>query len=145
MSSGLIAAAATAWGRSAVGIVRLSGEGAAECAGGVFFPADGRPLWEHEPRTLVYGTLREREGKNVDKVLATWSPAPHSYTGEETAELQCHGSPVVLTLASLADGSAYLSSVLLSAGGAVTLLGFLLLRIAKDTETRQDDGTIIGK
>ena len=99
MSSGLIAAAATAWGRSAVGIVRLSGEGAAECAGGVFFPADGRPLWEHEPRTLVYGTLRDREGKNVDKVLATWSPAPHSYTGEETAELQCHGSPVVLTLA----------------------------------------------
>ena len=35
----------------------------------------------------------------MDKVLATWSPAPHSYTGEETAELQCHGSPVVLTLA----------------------------------------------
>ena len=55
------------------------------------------------------------------------------------------GASVVLTLASLADGSAYLSSVLLSAGGAVTLLGFLLLRIAKDTETRQDDGTIIGK
>lgn len=99
MGAELIAAAATAWGRSAVGIVRLSGDGAADCAGAVFSPADGRPLRSHDPRTLVYGTLRDREGKCVDKILATWSPAGHSYTGEETAELQCHGSPTVLTLA----------------------------------------------
>ncbi len=99
MASELIAAAATAWGRSAVGIVRLSGDRAAACAGAVFSPADGRPLGEHPPRTLVYGTLRDREGRQVDKVLGTWSPAGHSYTGEETAELQCHGSPMVLTLA----------------------------------------------
>lgn len=95
----MIAAAATAWGRSAVGIVRLSGDGAAECAGAVFSPADGRALRDHEPRTLVYGTLRDREGDRVDRILATWSPAGRSYTGEETAELQCHGSPMVLTLA----------------------------------------------
>ena len=99
MAAELIAAAATAWGRSAVGIVRLSGDRAAACAGAVFSPADGRPLGEHPPRTLVYGTLRDREGRPVDKVLGTWSPAGHSYTGEETAELQCHGSPMVLTLA----------------------------------------------
>ena len=99
MAAELIAAAATAWGRSAVGIVRLSGDRAAACAGAVFSPADGRPLGEHPPRTLVYGTLRDREGRQVDKVLGTWSPAGHSYTGEETAELQCHGSPMVLTLA----------------------------------------------
>lgn len=99
MPTDLIAAAATAWGRSAVGIVRLSGPGAADCAGAVFSPAGGKPLRSHAPRTLVYGTLRDREGKAVDKVLATWSPAGHSYTGEETAELQCHGSPMVLTLA----------------------------------------------
>ena len=82
-----------------MGIVRLSGDRAAACAGAVFSPADGRPLGEHPPRTLVYGTLRDREGRQVDKVLGTWSPAGHSYTGEETAELQCHGSPMVLTLA----------------------------------------------
>lgn len=99
MSTELIAAAATAWGRSAVGIVRLSGDGAAECAGAVFSPADGRPLRDHAPRTLVYGTLRDREGRGVDRALCTWSPVGHSYTGEETAELQCHGSPMVLTLA----------------------------------------------
>lgn len=54
------------------------------------------------------------------------------------------GAAVVLNLASLADGSAYLSSLLLSVGGAVTLLGFLLLRIARDIEAGQDDGTIVG-
>ena len=99
MAAELIAAAATGWGRSAVGIVRLSGDGAAACAGEVFSPADGRPFQDHAPRTLIYGTLRDQEGRPVDKVLATWSPAGHSYTGEETAELQCHGSPMVLTLA----------------------------------------------
>ena len=54
------------------------------------------------------------------------------------------GAAVVLNLAALADGSAYLSSVLLSVGGGVTLLGFLLLRIARDIEAEQDDGTIVG-
>ncbi len=99
MGAELIAAAATAWGRSAVGIVRLSGEGAAAAAGGVFFPADGRTLTEHAPRTLVYGTLRDAAGNVLDHILCTWSAAPHTYTGEETAELQCHGSPTVLALA----------------------------------------------
>ena len=99
MAADLIAAAATAWGRSAVGIVRLSGDGAANCAGAVFSPADGRSLRDHPPGRLVYGTLRDQEGRPVDQVLGTWSAAPRSYTGEETAELQCHGSPMVLTLA----------------------------------------------
>ena len=98
MEKELIAAAATAWGRSAVGIVRLSGPGAADCAGAVFEARDGRPLREHAPGALVYGTLRDKEGRPVDRVLCTWSREGRSYTGEETAELQCHGSPMVLTL-----------------------------------------------
>lgn len=51
---------------------------------------------------------------------------------------------LVLCASSLADGSAYLSSLLLYAGGALTLTGFLLLRIANQLEAEQDDGTIIG-
>ena len=51
---------------------------------------------------------------------------------------------VVLSAASLADGSIYLSSLLLNTGGAITLLGFLLLRIANGIEAEEDDGTIIG-
>ena len=95
----LIAAIATGAARTAIGIVRLSGPGAVSCAGAVFQAVDGRPLEAHPPRQLVYGTLSDREGRTIDQVLATWSAAPYSYTGEETAELQCHGSPAVLTLA----------------------------------------------
>ena len=54
------------------------------------------------------------------------------------------GGALILCCASLADGSAYLSSLLLYAGGAVTLTGFLLLRIANGLEAEWDDGTIIG-
>ena len=99
MENELIAAVATGWGRSAIGIVRLSGAGAAAAAGQVFSPMDGRPLADHPARKLIYGTLYDREGRAIDRALCTWSPAPGSYTGEETAELQCHGSPTVLTLA----------------------------------------------
>lgn len=53
---------------------------------------------DHPPRRLVYGTLLDRTGEPIDQVLATWSPGPNSYTGEDTAELQCHGSPAVLAL-----------------------------------------------
>ena len=51
---------------------------------------------------------------------------------------------MVLCLASLADGSAYVSTLLLYVGGALTLMGFLLLRISFAVEAEQDDGTIIG-
>lgn len=99
MANELIAAIATGSSRTAIGIVRLSGPGACRCAGAVFTPMDGRPLEEHPPRKLVYGTLRDRSGQVIDQILCTWSPAGGSYTGEETAELQCHGSPMVLSMA----------------------------------------------
>ncbi len=99
MAGELIAAIATGPSLAAIGVVRLSGHGAARCAGAVFRPADGRPLEGHAPKTLVYGTLLDGEGRAVDKALATWSEEGHSYTGEETAELQCHGSPMLLSLA----------------------------------------------
>ncbi len=98
MENELIAAVATAWGRSAVSIVRLSGPGAVQAAGALFSPADGHPLSDHPSRALVYGTLRDGEGRVIDRILCTWSPEGSSYTGEETAELQCHGSPLVVTL-----------------------------------------------
>ena len=93
-----IAAVATGGGRSAVGILRLSGPEAISAAGAVFRPAGGTPLEQCADRRLVLGELLDREGRPVDQVLATISRAPHSYTGEDTAELQCHGSPAVLAL-----------------------------------------------
>ena len=97
--SELIAAMSTPAVPAAIGVLRLSGPGAAECADRVFRAANGRPLAEAEDRRLVYGSLLDREGHVIDRVLATVSRAPHSYTGEDTAELQCHGAPAVLALA----------------------------------------------
>ena len=93
-----IAAIATAPAPSAIGILRLSGEGAIAAASAVFRPAGGRPLEEYGDRKLVYGALLGPDGAVIDRALATVSRAPHSYTGEDTAEFQCHGSPAVLQL-----------------------------------------------
>ena len=94
--SDTIAAVATGMSLSAIGIVRLSGERAIELADTLFLPASGKPMRESEERMLVYGELRTRAGELLDLCLCTISRAPHSYTGEDTAEFQCHGSPVVL-------------------------------------------------
>lgn len=96
--SELIAAISTPAVPSAIGVLRLSGPGAVECADRVFRARSGKPLAGTEDRRLVYGSLLDKEGNVIDQVLATVSRAPHSYTGEDTAELQCHGASVVLSL-----------------------------------------------
>ena len=93
-----IAAIATPAGPGAIGILRLSGPRAADIAAAVFRPLGKKGLLERPVRTLVYGDLLDREGQTIDRVLCTYSRGPESYTGEDTAELHCHGSPMVLTL-----------------------------------------------
>ena len=92
----VIAAISTGPVLSAIGIVRLSGDGTLPIMDQVFRPADGRPMSAHPDRQLVYGTLLDENGRVLDLCLATISHGPGSYTGEDTGELQCHGSPVVL-------------------------------------------------
>ena len=82
----------------AIGILRLSGPRAIVAAGSVFRCADGGELTAHPPRTLVYGALTDRDGRVIDRALCTYSRSPSSYTGEDTAELHCHGSPLALQL-----------------------------------------------
>ena len=65
-------------------------------ADAVFRPLDGRPLSAHPRRTMVLGTLLDPEGRVIDQALAVTFAAGHSYTGEDSAEFHCHGSPVVL-------------------------------------------------
>ncbi|MBQ7714080.1 MAG: tRNA uridine-5-carboxymethylaminomethyl(34) synthesis GTPase MnmE [Oscillospiraceae bacterium] len=91
-----IAAIATAAAPSAIGVVRVSGENALAVLDRVFTPANGKPMSEQPARTLVYGAARDAEGRVVDHALAVWFAAERSYTGEPSAELHCHGSPVVL-------------------------------------------------
>jgi tRNA modification GTPase len=91
-----IAAIATAPAAAAVGIVRLSGAETRRVLAALFTPVDGRSAAELPPRRMTYGTVRDAEGRTLDHALAVVFSAGHSYTGEESAELHCHGSPVVL-------------------------------------------------
>jgi tRNA modification GTPase len=86
-----IAAIATAPGRGAVGIVRVSGKG----LGALVKAVCGRTL---RPREATYLPFRDAVGQPIDQGLALFFPAPHSYTGEDVLELQAHGGPVVLQL-----------------------------------------------
>ena len=95
----LIAAVATASAVSAIGIIRMSGEGCFETLGKVFAPKSGKDVATLEDRKLTLGALLDKNGDVLDEILVTVSHAPHSYTGEDTAELQCHGSPAVLSAA----------------------------------------------
>ncbi|OUN20216.1 tRNA uridine-5-carboxymethylaminomethyl(34) synthesis GTPase MnmE, partial [Pseudoflavonifractor sp. An85] len=94
-----IAAIATGQQATAIGILRLSGPQAIAALDQVFTPVSGKPMSQQPDRLLVYGTLHDQNGLALDHCLATVSRAPHSYTGEDTAELQCHGSPVLLSMA----------------------------------------------
>lgn len=98
----VIAAIATGKSPCAIGILRLSGDGCAEVAGRVFTCQSGRPLSETPDRRLVLGTLHDERGRAVDQALAVYCRAPRTYTGEDTVELQCHGSPAALNAGLLA-------------------------------------------
>ena len=94
--SHVIAAVSTGSQISAIGILRLSGSGCGQVAGRVFRAKNGRPLTEAPNRKLILGTLLDRQGRTLDQCMAVYTRGPHSYTGEDTVELHCHGSPAVL-------------------------------------------------
>ena len=91
-----IAAIATIQAPSAIGIVRLTGPDTRRILDGVFAPANGRSMSAQTPRKLVFGRALDRSGGVIDEALAVLFPGPNSYTGEDCAEIHCHGSPVVL-------------------------------------------------
>ena len=94
--SQVIAAVSTGNQVSAIGILRLTGAGCAEIAGKVFTLNNGMPLQDAPNRKLMLGTLQDTQGRVIDQCMAVYTRAPHSYTGEDTVEIQCHGSPAVL-------------------------------------------------
>ena len=91
-----IAAIASGHQVAAIGIVRMSGEQSISYAESLFVPSFGGKLSEQKDRKLVFGELRDTEGQLLDLCLCTISRAPGSYTGEDTVEFQCHGSPMLL-------------------------------------------------
>ena len=91
-----IAAVATGGQLAAIGIVRMSGDGVIDLAERLFRPLRGPALSAQPDRKLCYGRLCRRDGSLLDLCLATVSRGPDSYTGEDTVEFQCHGSPLLL-------------------------------------------------
>ena len=123
-----IAAIATAPGRGAVGIVRVSGKG----IGALVRTLCGKDL---KPREATYLPIKDAAGSPIDHGLAIYFPGPHSYTGEDVLELQAHGGPVVLQLllarcleaaqTADADGKAVLNGLRLAQPGEFTERAFL--------------------
>lgn len=96
MTNDTICATATPAG-GAIGIIRVSGEKAIEMTDRIFrHTLHGRALVEARPQTVHYGTIVDSEGHTVDDVLVTVFRAPHSYTGEDSTEISCHGSRYIL-------------------------------------------------
>ena len=91
-----IAAVSTGSQVSAIGIIRLSGDNCIAVASKVFTLNSKKSLLEASDRRLYLGTLHDKQGRCLDQCMAVVSRGPHSYTGEDTVEFHCHGSPAVL-------------------------------------------------
>ena len=90
---------AIATGRGgAIGIIRVSGPQAVEITDKIFTPAGkkDKPLACSAPYTITFGSITNAEGETVDEVLVSLFRAPHSYTGEDSTEISCHGSAYIL-------------------------------------------------
>ena len=87
-----IVAIATAPGRAGLGVVRISGPDAHAIAVGLL------ECSQLQPRRATFTRIRTAPGssQSIDEIVATWFPAPRSYTGEHVVEVSAHGSPVVL-------------------------------------------------
>lgn len=94
--SDTIAAVSTGNVVSAIGIIRLSGDDAIVIAQKVFTLYNNTPLVDAPERKLLLGNLHDKLGRTIDGCCILLSRAPHSYTGENTVEFHCHGSPAVL-------------------------------------------------
>ena len=90
-----ICAIATAQG-GAIGVIRVSGPEAISITSRIFTPIGGKPLDERKPYTLTFGKILSAEGEIIDEVLVSIFRAPHSYTGEDSTEISCHGSSYIL-------------------------------------------------
>ena len=92
-----IAAIATGGTISAIGIVRISGNSAIFAADKIFRATINTRLAEMPNRKMIYGKLLGSDGDLIDMCLCVISRGPDTYTGEDTVEFHCHGSPIVLS------------------------------------------------
>ena len=91
-----IAAVSTGNQVSAIGIIRLTGDDCIAVADKVFTLNNKKSLDAVPDRKLLMGQLHDKQGRVIDSCCVVVSHGPHSYTGEDTVEFHCHGSPAVL-------------------------------------------------
>ena len=91
-----VAAVATAPGEGGIGIVRISGPEALEILKKVFAYKSGKKAERFEERRMIYGNITDESGEVIDEAMVVYMKAPRTYTGEDVAEIQCHGSIVSL-------------------------------------------------
>ncbi len=106
-----VAAVSTPFGKGGIAVIRISGKNAYDITSKVFSPKSGKTLSDYKSGFAVYGSFSDEEGL-FDDGLVTFFKAPHSFTGEDTAELSCHGGILVtnrLLKACLSAGAEYAS------------------------------------
>ncbi|WP_277466958.1 tRNA uridine-5-carboxymethylaminomethyl(34) synthesis GTPase MnmE [Parabacteroides sp. PF5-6] len=91
MDQSVICAISTPPGSGGIAVIRLSGKGSIEIAEKVFTTPSGKKLSDCAPNTVHFGEISNGE-QTIDEVLVSLFRAPHSYTGEDTVEITCHGS-----------------------------------------------------
>ena len=88
-----ICAISTAPGVGGIAVIRVSGTDAFALCDRIFHAnREGRTLQSQKAYTLQYGTIQNGEGETIDQVVVAVFRAPHSFTGEDTVEISCHGS-----------------------------------------------------
>lgn len=90
-----IAAVSTAMAPGGIGIVRISGREAFSVGDQIYRGKNGKKLSEQRANTVHYGFVEEK-GERIDEVLAVILKGPHSYTGEDTVEIDCHGGVLAM-------------------------------------------------
>lgn len=90
-----ICAIATAQG-GAIGVIRISGPQAIAATTSIFQPVSGKSLNQYAAYKQIFGKIHSPEGEIIDEVLVSLFRAPHSYTGEDSVEISCHGSSYIL-------------------------------------------------
>ena len=95
--SDTVAAIGTPFGKGGIAVIRISGDQAITIASRMFHPLSGRPVEALSPRTATYGTVFDPDDPthSLDDAVCTIFRSPHSFTGEDTVEIACHGGVLI--------------------------------------------------
>ena len=116
-----ISAISTAFGKGGIAVIRMSGDDSLEVLSRVFKPTGSKKITDYPANMLVYGDIY-KDGKIIDRGMAVYFKAPKSYTGENSAEIHCHGG---ILLAQMVLESTFLAGAFPAGAGEFTQRAFL--------------------